>query len=326
LKAVTPPPSSLRTTLCGLDLVSPVILAAGTAGTLDEASGVVDLSRVGALVTKSITPEPREGNAPMRVAPLAVGMLNAVGLANPGVERFVAEYAPRAGGLACPVIGSAAGFSVADYGLVAGALAGCVGVAAVELNVSCPNVHGGPEFGADPGALAEVVAAAREAVGDRLGGGRPLIVKLPPVAIGTPATIVDLARVAIEHGADGLTIANTVPGMGVDVRTRRPLLGNVTGGLSGPAVHPVVLRLVHVVYRGVARDAGVPIIGLGGVLGWEDAAAFVLAGASAVGVGTASFVDPRGATRVLRGLGRWVASQGAGSIADLVGTLEAGGG
>lgn len=316
-------PPSLRTTLCGLELASPIILAAGTAGTLDEAAGVMDLSRVGALVTKSITPEPREGNAPMRVAPIRVGMLNAIGLANPGIDRFVAEYAPRAAAMPCRVIGSAAGFSVADYERVAGALAACPGLDAVELNVSCPNIHGGPEFGADIGALAEVVAAARRAMGDRIGGGKPLLVKLPPVAVAAPTSIVDLARVAIDAGADALTLCNTVPGMGIDVRTRRPLLGNVTGGLSGPAVHPVVLRLIHLVYRGVARDAGVPIVGLGGVLVWEDATAFILAGATAVGLGTATFADTRGPVRLLKGLEKWTRTQDAASISQLTGTLDA---
>lgn len=316
------PPTSLATTLCGLELASPIILAAGTAGTLDEAAGVMDLSRIGAIVTKSITPEPRDGNAPMRVAPVRVGMLNAIGLANPGIDRFIAEHAPRAAALPCRVIASAAGFSVQDYQRVTQAFAACDGLDAVELNVSCPNVHGGPEFGADPAAITEVVTAARSALGTRSGGGKPLLVKLPPVAIGTPATIVDLARAAIDAGADAITLANTTPGMGIDVHSRRPLLGNTTGGLSGPAVHPIVLRLIHLVYQGVARDANIPIVGLGGILTWEDAAAFILAGASAVGVGTASFADTKGPTRLLKGLQKWVRSQDAASIAQLVGTLK----
>ena len=285
----------------------------------------MDLSRVGAVTTKSITVEPREGNAAMRVAPVAAGMLNAIGLANPGIDAFAAEVAPRARAMPCRVIGSAAGFSVADYERVAAALAACDGIDAVELNVSCPNVHGGPEFGADVGALAEVVKAARAAMGERpdgSGGGKPLLVKLPPVAIGTPTDMVTLARAAIEAGADVLTLCNTMPGMGIDVHSRKPLLGNVTGGLSGPAVHPVVLRLIHFVYQGVARDAGIPIVGLGGVLHWEDAAAFILAGATAVGVGTATFADTRRPAKVARGLQRWARSQGVGSIAELVGSLE----
>jgi dihydroorotate dehydrogenase (NAD+) catalytic subunit len=325
LPAVATLPSPLlRTHLAGLDLASPVILAAGTAGVLDETAGVMDLSHIGAVTTKSITPEPREGNAPMRVAPVAAGMLNAIGLANPGIDRFTAEVAPRAGALPCRVIGSAAGFSVDDYERVAGALSACEGINAVELNVSCPNVHGGPEFGADTGALAEVVTAARAAMGDRADGGKPLLVKLPPVAIGTPTDIVALARAAIDAGADVLTLCNTMPGMALDVHTRKPLLGNTTGGLSGPALHPIVLRLVHLVYQGVARDAGVPIIGLGGVTRWEDAAAFILAGATAVGIGTATFADTRRPVKIARGLERWTRTQGAESIADLIGRIKTG--
>ncbi len=317
----------LQTRLAGLNLASPIILAAGTAGVLDETAGVMDLSRIGAVTTKSITPEPREGNAPMRVAPVAAGMLNAIGLANPGIDRFVAEVAPRASALPCRVIGSAAGFSVGDYERVAGALAACDGIDAVELNVSCPNVHGGPEFGADTGALAQVVKAARSAMGERVGGsggGKPLLVKLPPVAIGTPTDIVALASAAIDAGADALTLCNTMPGMALDVHTCKPLLGNTTGGLSGPALHPITLRLIHLVYQGVARDAGVPIIGLGGVLRWEDAAAFILAGATAVGIGTATFTDTRRPVKVAKGLERWIRSQGSDSIADLTGRIDNG--
>jgi dihydroorotate dehydrogenase (NAD+) catalytic subunit len=324
----TLPSPLLRTRLAGLDLASPVILAAGTAGVLDETAGVMDLSRVGAVTTKSITPEGREGNAPMRVAPVAAGMLNAIGLANPGIDRFVAEFAPRASTLPCRVIGSAAGFSVGDYERVAGALSACEGIDAVELNVSCPNVHGGPEFGADTEALGEVVAAARVAMGERAGagsgagGGKPLLVKLPPVAIGTPTDIVALARAAIEAGADALTLCNTMQGMAIDVHTRKPLLGNITGGLSGPALHPITLRLIHLVYQAVAKDAAIPIIGLGGVTRWEDAAAFILAGATAVGIGTAAFADTRRPVKIAKRLERWVRSQGVGSIADLTGRLE----
>ncbi len=303
-------------------MTSPVILAAGTAGVLDETSGVMDLSRIGALVTKSITPEPRDGNSPMRVAPVRAGMLNAIGLANPGIEAFVEAFAPKAASVPCRVIGSAAGFCVSDYEQVAGRLAACDGIDAIELNVSCPNVHGGPEFGVDCGALAEVVSATRQAIGRRADGGKPLLVKLPPVSIGTPTTIVDLARAAVDAGADVLTLCNTTPGMAIDVQTRSPVLGNGTGGLSGPAVHPIVLRLIHLVYTQFAREAGVPIIGLGGVMRWDDAAAFVVAGASAVGVGTAMFADTRRPGRLVRELDRWVVSQGVASIDELTGSLQ----
>ena len=311
------PDPILRTDLAGIHLSAPVILAAGTAGVLDEMGDITDLARLGAVVTKSITPRPRAGNASPRITWTSAGMLNAIGLANPGLSRFVRDEAPRAASLPCKVIASAAGFSIADYESVAGALAAVPGVAGVELNVSCPNVHGGTEFGADPGALREVVAAARAAVGEK-----PLLVKLSPVAIGTPHSIVDLATAAIEARADALCISNTIPAMGIDVRSRRPALANITGGLSGPAVRPVVVRLIHLVYTGVARDARVPIVGIGGISRWEHAAEHMLAGASAVQVGAASFADPGAGVRVVHGLAKWARTQGASHIAALVGKVD----
>ncbi len=307
----------LRTTLAGLDLAWPIVLAAGTAGVLTETADILDLSRIGAVVTKSITPEPRRGNLPWRVLPERGAMLNAIGLANPGIDAFLREYAPKIGAVACPVIGSAAGFSIEDYVHVVSGFALCEKMAGVELNVSCPNVHGGVEFGADAGALGELVRACREAW-----GSRPLIVKLPPVVIGTPTGIVELAEAAVQAGAGALTLCNTVPAMSIDVHERRPRLANVTGGLSGPAIHPIVTRLIHLVYQRFAREAGVPIIGLGGVTRWEDAAAFVLAGASAVGIGTGLFIDTKSPMKVIRGLECWVRRQGAASIDQLVGRLE----
>jgi len=321
----------LATDLAGLGFESPVLLAAGTAGTLDEFRGVVDLSPrggVGGLVTKSITPEPRGGNTPWRVAPLKAGMLNAVGLANPGLDRFLTEHAPRIAGMPCPVVVSVAGFSVDDYVRTASAIAQAKVAAAIELNVSCPNVHG-VEFGADPTLLSEVVAAVRAAT-----PGARLFAKLPPAAVATPNSIVDLARAAIEPagstatgptgrpGVDGLTLCNTTPAMAIDVRTRRPKIGNATGGMSGPAVHHAVVRLVHLAYTGVCRDTSTPIIGLGGVMAWDDAAELILAGASAVQIGTALFADVRTPARVTKGLAKWVRSQGASHLSELVGAMR----
>ncbi len=317
--------SMLATDLAGLRLRNPVILAAGTAGTLDEMAGVLDLSRVGAVVTKSITPQPREGNATWRILESKAGMLNAIGLANVGLDDFEAHVAPRIAGVPTAVVGSVAGFSVEDYVRVAGAMGEVEAIAAVELNVSCPNVRHGTEFGADPRLLRELVQAVRAAL-----PRTRLFVKLSPVAIGTPHGIADLVRAAIDAGAqpagpnrrpgaDGLTIANTVPAMGIDVATRRPRLANVTGGLSGPAVHPIAVKLVYDAYRLVCRETGTPIIGCGGVQAWEDAAELILAGASAVQMGTALFADPRAPLRVARGLERWVRGQGAAGIGELVG-------
>jgi dihydroorotate dehydrogenase (NAD+) catalytic subunit len=322
-------PSSLATNLAGIALKSPVILAAGTAGYIDEMAGVLDLSRVGAVVTKSITAAPREGNNTWRIIESRAGMLNAIGLANMGIEAFIRDEAPRIAQARTVVIGSIAGFSIEDYVGVAAAMNGIDAMPAVELNVSCPNVHGGTEFGVDPAALRELVGAVRSVL-----TAKRLFIKLSPIVMGAPGgTIVDVARAAIEGGgigggpdgrpgADGLCIANTIPAMAIDVATRKPRLANVTGGLSGPAVHPVAVKLVHEVYRKVARGAGIPIVGIGGVMTWEDAAEFILVGASAVEMGTALFVDPALPGKVVRGLGEWAARQGAGSIAELVGTLR----
>ena len=331
--------SPLSVQLAGINLRNPVILAAGTHGTLDEFADVCDLSRVGGLVTKSITPKPREGNATYRILDLpgGAGMLNAVGLANPGIDAFEEHDLPRAGAIPCAVIASAAGFSVEDYVSLAatfdewgrgprgagdGQRAGSASVPAptpcldaIELNVSCPNVKAGCEFVSSPPLLKEVVAECRKVV-----TRAQLIVKLSPLV----TDIVAIARAAIDAGADALTISNTIPAMSIDVHTRAPRLSNVTGGMSGPGLHPVALRLVHLVYTNAARDARVPIIGTGGVMTWEDAAEFILAGASAVQMGTALLADPRSPLRVVRGLERWAARQGASGIGELVGALRTG--
>lgn len=326
-QAAQPHHDPLAVELAGLTLRNPVLLAAGTAGTLDELSDVLDLSKVGGLVTKSITPQPREGNKPWRVAPLPAGMINAVGLANIGIDAFVRDVAPRLATAPTRVIGSVAGFSIDDYTRVAAAFDAIDALHAVELNVSCPNVHGGCEFGADPALLSDLVREVR-----RVLTRTRLLVKLAPAAVARPG-IVDLARAAIEPagsapsgpnsrpGADALSLCNTLPAMAIDVRTRMPRIGNVTGGFSGPGVHPVAVRLVHEVYRGVAKSSGTPIIGVGGVMTWEDAAEFILAGANAVQMGTALFADPRSPLRVIRGLEGWVRDQNAASIQDLVGKV-----
>jgi len=309
----------LATDLAGLTLRNPVLLAAGTAGVLDEMSEVADLSALGGLVTKSITAESREGNPAWRVAPLDVGMLNAVGLANPGVKKFLAEHAGQIPSVPTQVIVSVAGFGgVESYTDTVRTLAAHESVTAFELNVSCPNVHGGTEFGADPEALGELVRASKQAAGDA-----KLFVKLSPIAVGK-ITISDIARAAIDASADALTIANTIPAMAIDPETRLPLLGNITGGLSGPAMHPVTLKLVRDVYLNVAKESDTPIIGAGGVVSWREAASFILAGATAVQIGTGSFARPNGASRVAKGLAAWAKRQRADRIADLIGGLRAG--
>lgn len=308
----------LVTDLCGVRLRNPVILAAGTAGYLDEMADVLDLSRVGAVVTKSITREPREGNPTWRILETRGGMLNAIGLANMGIEAFVRSVGPRLGAARTSMIGSIAGFSIEDYVAVAREMGGLAGLVGVELNVSCPNVHGGCEFGSDPGALRELIAVVKPVL-----QGKPLMVKLSPIPVATRgSTMVDIARAAVEAGADALCIANTVPAMAIDVGTRRARLANTTGGLSGAAVHPIAVKLVHDVYRAVGMGARVPIVGIGGVLTWEDAAEFILAGATAVEMGTALFADPRAPHRAVKGLAKWVREQGMSGIAELVGALK----
>ncbi len=321
----------LTTNLAGIKLRNPVLLAAGTAGYVDEMAGALDLSKVGGVVTKSITKSAREGNNTWRIIESRAGMLNAIGLANMGIDEFMATHAPKVKAVPTTVIGSIAGFSIEDYVHVATAMNTIDAMPAVELNVSCPNVHGGTEFGVDAAALRELVGAVRAVLTTKR-----LFVKLSPIAVAGPGcTIVDIARAAIDGagvaggpdgrtGADGLSIANTVPAMAVDVRTRLPRLSNVTGGLSGPAVHPIAVKLVHEVYRKIAKERGVPIIGIGGVMAWEDAAELVLVGATAVEMGTALFVNPRSPLNVVRGLERWVGDQGAASISALVGAVKLG--
>lgn len=321
--------------IAGIRLRNPVILAAGTCGHLDEMADVLDLPRVGAIVTKSITRLPREGNPTWRILECRGGMLNAIGLANPGLDSFVSHVAPRIAGVPCPVIGSVAGFSIDDYVQVAAAMDEIDALAGVELNVSCPNVHGGTEFGSDPAALSDLVAKVRPVL-----SRKPMIVKLSPIAAGLP-TIVDIARAAItpaaaarsggaspsggpdgRPGADALSISNTIPAMAIDVESRRPRLANTTGGLSGPALHPVAVRLVHLVYTQVAKDAGIQVIGVGGVSTWRDAAEFILAGATAVQVGTALFADPRCPIRIAKGLKNWTLRQHVSSIEELAGSVS----
>lgn len=278
---------------------------------------MLDLSRIGAVTTKSVTRLPREGNPTWRIIEHRAGMLNAIGLANPGFEQFEQHVLPRAAKVPTTVIGSVAGFSIDDYVVVAAMFDEWHdrGIRAVEINVSCPNVHTGTEFEHSPAMLGELLSAVRPVV-KRV----PLILKLSP----STREIVPLAKMAVSdaHRVDAMTISNTIPGMAVDVMTRKPRLANVTGGFSGPGLHPVAVRLVHEVYRKVAKDAGVPLIGAGGVLTWKDAAEFILVGASAVQMGTALFADPRSPLKVAKGLAKWVRSQGCSGIGELVGTVR----
>ena len=305
----------LSVELCGIGLRNPIVAAAGTCGYVTELADVLAPAWLGALVTKSITREPREGHPPWRLIEVPRGMLNAVGLANVGLERFLAQKLAGADRIDTVVIGSIAGNSVEDYTAVAAAFDAEDRLPIVELNVSCPNTGDGLVFGEDPGALRALLAEIRPVL-----TRTKMLVKLSP----NVGDITAMAASAVEGGADGLTLINTISAMAIDVERRTPRLGGGAGvgGLSGPAIHPLAVRMVYDVYRSVAKTAGVPLVGLGGVMTWQDAAEFILAGATAVGMGTALFVDPRAPESVVKGLGKWVRRQGCGSISELVGGIE----
>ena len=293
---------------------NPVMTASGTAGYGPELADYFPLDRLGAFVTKAVTREMREGNEPPRLAETRAGMVNAIGLANVGLDAFLAEKLPWLRKQDVPVVVNVAGSTVDEYVEVAGRLDEADGVAGIELNISCPNVkRGGMEFGRSEPAVREVVAAVRKAV-----RRAAYIVKLSP----NVTDIVAMARAAIESGAEALTLINTLSAMVIDAKKRRPVLTNVTGGLSGPAIKPVALRMVHDVYRSAAREAGVPLVGVGGIQYGSDAVEFMLAGATAVQVGTASFVDPAAAAGIARDIEAYLSEHGISRAADLVGALD----
>lgn len=303
----------LGTDLCGIRMATPIVLAAGTCGYIDEMADAVDLTRVGAVTTKSITIKPRMGHEPVRILHAKTGMLNAIGLANVGIDRFLAEKAPIAAKVPTNVIASVAGESVAEYVEIAGRLDEVETIPFIELNLSCPNTDDGRCPSDDPSSVLSLLSEVRASV-----KSSRLLVKLPPRIEG----LVALASAAIDGGADGLTFVNTIKAMSIDVKTRESRLSRTWMGFSGPALLPLAVRLVHEVHTTVARDAGVPIIGVGGVLQWEDAAELILAGARAVGMGTALYVDPRSPMRVAAGLERWVQDQGCNSVDQLVGAFK----
>jgi dihydroorotate dehydrogenase (NAD+) catalytic subunit len=308
--APRPSPVDTETTLGPLTLRTPIIAASGTFGYGQEYAGLVDFSRIGAVAVKGLTLEPRAGNPPPRICETPSGMLNAIGLENPGVEAFVAEKLPWLVERGVPVIVNINGTTVEEYAQLAARLTPCAGIVALEVNVSCPNVaRGGLEFGRDPAATARVVSVVGAAT------TLPVIVKLSP----NVTSIVDLAQAAVDGGAHILSLINTLLGMSIDIIARRPRLARGTGGLSGPAIKPVAVRMVWEVHRALP---GTPIIGMGGIMTGADAVEFLLAGASAVGVGTASFVNPSAATDVLDGVLTYAERAGVRRIAELVGALE----
>jgi dihydroorotate dehydrogenase (NAD+) catalytic subunit len=303
--------SRLAVELAGLSLQNPLFLASGTAGYGRELDGVLDIDSLGGLVTKAVSVEPRAGAAAPRVAEFPSGMINAVGLANPGVDEVLSQHLPWLAARVhrARVLVNVVGSRLEHFAEVVSRITGAAGVSGFELNVSCPNVRaGGTEFGADPEALAELVRRAREAT------AMPLFVKLSP-------TLPDIARtaaVALDAGANGLTLVNTMPGLLVDLDKRKPVLGFGSGGVSGGALLPIGLLATWKVYRATKA----PIIGVGGITSATDALQYLVAGATAFGIGTAAMRDPRLPGRLLRDLASWCEVRGIDSVGSLTGTLE----
>jgi dihydroorotate dehydrogenase (NAD+) catalytic subunit len=300
----------MRVQLAGMELLNPVIAASGTFGYGVEFEEIVSFRRIGGFVTKGISREPMPGNQSPRLIETAAGMINAIGLQNIGVEKFLAAKLPPLRHYpTCAVIVNVFGYTMEDYVAVVERLNDAEGIAAYELNASCPNTrHGGLSFGADTGTLYDLVSRAKEK------SARPLIVKLSP----NVTSIAAMARAAQDAGADAISLINTFLSLVIDVETRRSRLANITGGLSGPAIKPIAVRMVWE----AARAVTIPIIGLGGIATPEDAVEFLLAGATAVQVGTASFADPRATERIASGLEQWCARHHVQHVTELTGALD----
>jgi dihydroorotate dehydrogenase (NAD+) catalytic subunit len=302
--------ADLTTQLCGLTLKNPVLASSGTFGYGLELDSILDLNALGGFVVKGLSREPIAGNKAPRVTETSSGMLNSIGLQNVGVQVFVREKLPKLAKLDTAVFANVFGYAPEDYVEVLRVLEDAEGLAGYELNVSCPNTkHGGMQFGADPQLLSEVVGMARRAV-----KRRPLIVKLSP----NVTDIAQMAKAAENAGADAVSLINTVQAMAVDARTRKPKIGAGMGGLSGPAVKPIALRMVYQ----AAKAVGIPVIGMGGIATGEDVAEFLLCGAAAVQVGTASFWDPKSPQRIAGEFNQFLGEQGVRASSDLIGRLE----
>ena len=298
----------LRVSIGSLTLNNPIMTASGTFGYAKEFEPYVNLHRLGAVVVKGISLLPRSGNPPPRIVETPCGMLNAIGLENVGVERFISEKMSSLQGVNVPVVVNILGDTIEEYREISNRLADVEGIAAIEVNISCPNVKkGGVAFGTVPEMAAAVTAAVKESC------SVPVIVKLSP----NVSDITIIAKAVEEAGADGLSLINTLIGMAIDPHTRRPKLANVIGGLSGPAIKPVALRMVYQ----VAQVVSIPVIGIGGIETVEDVIEFMLAGATAVQIGTANFINPRASEEAVEGLNRYVVDQQLQSVRELIGGL-----
>jgi dihydroorotate dehydrogenase (NAD+) catalytic subunit len=299
----------LQVNIGGIAMRNPVMVASGTFGYGQEYAALVDLNRLGALVVKGISSEPWFGNPPPRMVEVPGGLLNAIGLQNPGAQAFIADYLPFLKTYQVPVIVNIWGRTQEDYVRVAERLTQAAGIQGLEINISCPNIkEGGIAFGADLKQARRLLVAVRRQT------TLPLIVKLSPQV----ADIRAFARMAEDTGADALSLINSYPAMAIDIETRRPRLANVTGGLSGPAIHPIAVKLVYE----AAQAVRVPIVAMGGILQARDAVEFIIAGATAVAVGTATFGEPRACLAVIDGIAAYLERHGIARVADLVQTVR----
>jgi dihydroorotate dehydrogenase (NAD+) catalytic subunit len=299
----------LSVTIAGITLKNPVMTASGTFGYGQEYQDLFDVNRLGALITKGVSLKPMAGNPPPRICETPSGMLNAIGLQNAGVQAFIRDKGPFLSTLRIPVIVNILGHSLREYGEVARHLDGQPGIAALEVNISCPNVaQGGLAFGAQPRMAAKVIHQVRKAT------HLPLIAKLTPQV----TDIGVIAKAVEEAGAGAVSLINTIPGMAVDLNTKRSKLGRLSGGLSGPAIRPVALRLVYQAVQAVA----IPVIGLGGIRSAEDALEFLIVGATAVQIGTANFVRPTAAIEIIEGIRTYLIKNKISRLNDLIGTFS----
>ncbi len=303
--------ADLRTELSGFALRNPVVTASGTFGYGSEYAGLVDFEKLGAITVKGVSPFPSHGNPMPRAVEVYGGMLNAIGLQNPGIDKFIEDehYLPYLRTLPCGVIVNIWGRTVEQYAEVAARLEEVKeGISALEINISCPNVkEGGIAFGTDTGEAAKVVSAVRRVT------GIPLITKLSP----NVTNIADFARAVVDAGSDMVSLINTITGMAIDIERRAFKIANRTGGMSGPALKPIAVRMVYEVGKAVS----VPIIGMGGIRTAEDAIEFMMAGATAISVGTATFTDPSAPVEIAEGIGRWLDDHGVASVKDIVGVM-----